>query len=179
MFRQYADCRLWGLCTALFLVGTVAAQPPEMPKPSAEHAYLKKMVGEWDCKMKMMGMELACKHTYELVGDFWLTGKFKGDLGGMPLEGRDTLGYDPIKKKYVSSWIDNMSPHYTVMTGTWDEATKTMTSEGTGMGMDGKPTKMKDINKWKNDDEMTTTMHEEKDGKWVEMFTIEYKRVKK
>lgn len=173
-------CRVLLVCCATMFLGSgVFAQQPEMPKPSPEHAYLKKMVGDWDCTMKMMGMEMKCSHSYEMLGDFWVTGKFKGDFGGMKMEGRDTAGYDPIKKQFVSSWIDSMSPHAMTMTGTYDERTKTMTSVGTGIGDDGKPAKFKDVNTWKNDDEMSFTMSEEKDGKWEVKFTIDYKRVKK
>jgi hypothetical protein len=173
-----AMVRLMVCCCLIVAAGVTMAQPPEMPKASPEHALLKKYVGTWDATFKMMGQESKCTHTFEMVGDFWVMGKFSGNLMGMKLEGRDTLGWDPIKKKYVSNWIDNMSPHYTVMTGTFDAASKTMTNEGGGYGPDGKPTKNKDTAVWKSDDEYTFTMFEEKGGKWEEMFVIEYKRKK-
>lgn len=162
----------------LILAGAVVARPQDMPKPSPEHAYLKKIVGNWDCTMNMMGQKFKCTHKSEMLGDFWVVGKFSGDLGGMKFEGRDSCGWDPIQKKYVSNWIDNMSPHIMTLTGTFNPATKTMTCEGTGINMENKPTKYKEVTTWKNDDEFSFTMAEEKNGKFEEVFVIEYKRSK-
>ena len=159
-------------------LGLAQAQPPEMPKPSPEHAYLKKTAGNWDCVMKMMGMEMKCTHSSEMVGDFWVVGKFNGDFGGMKFEGRDACGWDPIKKKYKATWIDSMSPHSMTLYGTFDEASKTMTMEGTGINEQGKEAKFKEVIVWKNNDEFTFTMYEEKGGKFEVSFVIDYKRKK-
>lgn len=158
--------------------GLAQAQQPEMPKPSAEHAYLKKTAGDWDCTMKMMGMEFKCTHKVEMLGDFWTVGKFNGDMGGMKFEGRDSGGWDPRKKMYVGTWIDSMSPHSMTLYGKYDDATKTMTMEGTGVNGEGKDAKYKEVIVWKNDNEYNFTMSEETDGKFVEVFTMDYKRRK-
>lgn len=158
--------------------GLAQAQPPEQPKPSAEHAYLKKTAGDWDCVMKMMGMEFKCTHKVEMLGEFWTVGKFNGDLGGMKFEGRDSGGWDPRKKMYVGTWIDSMSPHSMTMYGKYDDATKTMTMEGIGVNDQGKDTKFKEVIVWKNDNEYTFTMSEEKEGKFETVFVMDYKRRK-
>ena len=41
-------------------------------------------------------------------GGFWLLLDYKGDFGGMKFEGKGATGYDPNKKKYVSTWVDSM-----------------------------------------------------------------------
>ncbi|MBL8824770.1 MAG: DUF1579 family protein [Planctomycetia bacterium] len=172
-------CRIVASCLlVLAMAGVVAAQPPEMPKPSTEHAYLKKLVGNWDCTMKMMGMEMKCSHSYEMLGEFWVMGKFEGDFGGMKFYGRDTCGWDPNKKKYVMTWVDSMSPTLTMLEGTMDASGKTLTTEGMSTNMEGKPCKVKEIVTWKNDDEMAFTMYEEKAGKMEVNFEISYKRRK-
>ncbi len=158
--------------------GLTPAQSQELPKPSPEHAYLKKTAGEWDCVMKMLGQEFKCTHKVEMLGDFWTVGKFNGDLGGMKFEGRDAGGWDPRKKMYVGTWIDSMSPHSMTLYGKYDEATKTMTMEGIGVNGEGKDAKYKEVIVWKNDNEYTFTMNEEKDGKFVEVFVMDYKRRK-
>ena len=169
------------LMFSLLLVTTgslIAAQPPEMPKPSPEHAYLKKVAGNWDCVMKMMGQEFKCTHSCEMLGEFWVVGKFNGDFQGMKFEGRDTCGWDPLKKKYVSTWVDSMSPHGMTLSGDFDAATKTMTLEGMGVNDQYKPTKFKEVITWKSDDEYGFVMHEEKNGKMEQIFSIDYKRKK-
>lgn len=162
----------------LCAVGLAAAQPPEMPKPGPEHAYLKKVAGDWDCVMKMMGMEMKCTHKCEMLGEFWVVGKFSGDFGGMKFEGRDSCGWDPLKKKYTATWIDSMSPHGMTMLGDYDAGSKTMTMEGMGVNEQNKPAKFKEVITWKSDDEYSFTMHEEKNGKMEQIFTIDYKRKK-
>ena len=52
-----------------------------------------------------------------MTGGLWVLSKFEGDFGGMKFEGRGQFGYDPIKKKYVGTWIDSMSPTLSVLEG--------------------------------------------------------------
>jgi hypothetical protein len=169
-----------GCCFAsialLAWVGALAAQPPEMPRPSPEHELLKKMAGTWDATMKMGPMESKCVETSKMLGDFWLVGNFEGEFSGMKFTGHSMMGYDPNKKKYINTWVDSFSPHFMKMEGDFDKDSKTMTFVGEGIGMDGKPTKNKTVTKCQSDDQMHFTMYEEKDGKWTESFTIQYKR---
>jgi hypothetical protein len=63
-----------------------------------------------------------------------------------------------------------------VMEGTYDKATKTLTLEGEGPGMDGKPTKHKSISVMPDDDTINFSMYM---GDTKEpSFTIVYKRKK-
>lgn len=164
-------------CLAIVgLAGIIFAQQPGMPQPSPEHAYLKKMVGAWDCTMKMGPQENKATARYRMIGDFWLVGNFNGDIMGMKFEGHEMMGWDAKKKKYVGSWIDSMSPNSMTMESELDSSKKTMTAVGEGVNMEGKMAKFKTVSEWKSDDEMHFTMYEEKDGKMTESFTIDYKR---
>jgi hypothetical protein len=147
---------------AVACFGLTNAQSQEMPKPSPEHAYLKK----------------TATHKVEMLGDFWTVGKFVGDIPGMKFEGRDSGGWDPRKKMYVGTWIDSMSPHSMTLYGKYDEANKTMTMEGLGVNEQGKDAKFKEVIVWKNDNEYNFSLSEEKDGKFVEIFSMLYKRKK-
>ena len=53
-----------------------------------------------------------------------------GDMMGMPFEGISTMGYDNAKKKFISTWVDNVGTGIMTMEGTWDAGTKTLTSSG-------------------------------------------------
>ena len=114
-----------------FLVTSAPAQGPQ--QPTDEHKVLKQEVGTWKAKMKiwMPGSDQPLLaeglEVNEMFGSFWVISKFEADMMGQAFKGRATLGYDPVKKKYVGTWFDNMNAHMTFMEGTYDEATKTMT----------------------------------------------------
>ena len=68
-----------------------------------------------------------------MPGGMWLLSEFKAEFGGRPFTGRGQFGYDPIKKAYVGTWIDSMSPSITNLEGKYDAKAKTMTYEGEGV----------------------------------------------
>jgi Protein of unknown function (DUF1579) len=167
------------LSFVLVLSGLVAspAVRAQEPKATAELAVLKKLVGAWDATMDMGGMKSKGTMTYKMeVGGTWLVGDFEGDFGGVKFNGKGLDSYDANKKKYVSVWVDSMSTAPMTMEGAYDAAKKTMTMSGEGMGQDGKPTKMKSVTEFKDDDTVTMNMYsgDAKDA----MFVITYKRKK-
>jgi hypothetical protein len=153
---------------------TVNAQGP---KPGPEHEILQKMVGNWDLTMKIGGMESKGKVTYKMVlGGMWLESSLEGEIFGQKFYGKGFDSYDAGKKKYVSTWFDSMSASPMVMEGTYDKTKKSLTLEGEGPGMDGKPTKHKSVSVMPDDDTINFSMYMG-DGK-EPGFTIVYKRVK-
>ena len=153
---------------------TVHAQGP---KPGPEHEILQKMVGNWDLTMKIGGMESKGKVTYKMIlGGMWLESSLEGEIFGQKFHGKGLDSYDAGKKKYVGTWFDSMSASPMVMEGTYDKAKKTLTLEGEGPGMDGKPTKHKSVSVMPDDDTINFSMYMG-DGK-EPGFTIVYKRVK-
>jgi hypothetical protein len=97
---------------------------------------------------------------------------------GMPFEGRGTLAYDNHKKLFVSSWIDNMGSGMMNSTGTWDDATKTITL--TGKMMDAGTKQEKDFRETlKIVDDKTQLMEMFQpgaDGKEMKWMEIKYTR---
>jgi hypothetical protein len=155
----------------------LAAQPGAKPGP--EHEMLKKFEGDWDCTVSFGGNESKATATYKMgYNGFWLTENFTGEFAGAKFEGRATVGYDQGKKKYVSTWIDSMSPTLLTMEGTFDNEGKTFTETGEGPGPDGKPTKMKNVYEFKDKDSFTFHMYMTADGKEQETFKITYTRKK-
>lgn len=166
-------------CLGLVLAGArLDAQPPT-PKPGPEHEALKKFAGDWDATVAFMGNESkGTYHSQVALGGFWLIGNFQGEFGGAKFEGRATMGYDPAKKKYVSSWVDSMGPSITTGEGSFDADGKIYTETGEGTGPDGKPMKVKSVYAFSDADNMTLTMYNVADGKEQEFFKITYKRKK-
>jgi hypothetical protein len=172
--------RLFALaCGCLVLAGLSAAAQPPASQASPEHQLLKKFAGDWDATVAIMGKEShATSHNRVTLGGLWLVTEFKGEFLGAPFEGKGATGYDPVKKKYVSTWIDSMTPSLLVLEGTFDKETNTYTEIGEMRGPDGKPTKTKSIYQFPDDDTMVFTMYSVVEGKDQEAFKITYKRKK-
>jgi hypothetical protein len=149
------------------------------PKPGPEHDALKELEGTWDATVKFGDMESKGTMTWKLdLGGLWLLSDFEGEFGDMKFKGRGIDGYDPIKKKYVSIWVDSMTPVPLISEGTYDKETKTTTMTGKGPGEDGKLRDMKTVTTMKDKDNIKFTMYAVKDGKDEKMLTIIYKRKK-
>ncbi len=106
-----------------------------MPGPNQE--LMKKLAGNFDYTMKMWTdpgsapAETSGKRTAEmLMGGRFLQETYSGTFMGMPFQGRGLLAYDNMQKKWVSTWIDNMSTGIMTSEGTYDgKGTWTMTGE--------------------------------------------------
>jgi hypothetical protein len=95
---------------------------------------------------------------------------------GTKFTGKSLESFSPVKKKYVSIWVDSMSTAPVIMEGTYDREKKTMSMAGEGPGMDGKPTRYRSVTKMPDADTMEMTM-------WIgggkePTFTVTYKRKK-
>ncbi len=58
--------------------------------------------------------------------------RFEGNFFGMPFQGRCTLGYEPHQSRWVSTWIDVMSPHLNYFTGNFNADGDVLTMTGQG-----------------------------------------------
>ena len=109
------------LVAALVGVGSLAVAQDMPAKPTAEHKILMSEEGTWDATVKSYkngpesepSVSKGVEVNTVVTGGLWLTSVFKGDFEGMAFEGRGQFGYDPIKKKYVGTWIDSFSPSLT------------------------------------------------------------------
>ena len=106
--------------------------------PGKMHALLASWNGTWNGDMTMWWYEGGApeKATGTAVNSMILGGRYQSskhtsNMMGMPFEGMSTTAYDNATKQFVSTWIDNMGTGIMMMTGPWDEATKTLTLTGT------------------------------------------------
>ena len=186
-----------GAC-ALFLGGAFTAysftsQTPdekamyELMAPGEHHKLLEDKVGKWNMTVKMaetpMGPASESPATSEMK---WiLDGRFiqddtHGSFGGMPFTGLGLGGYDNMKKKYVSIWMDSMGTGVMSTEGTYDAKSKTFTYTGEmqdPMQMKMVPVKM--VEKVTDKDNWSMTMFTTgPGGKDIQMMEILYKRAK-
>lgn len=153
--------------------------------PGEEHKMMAAMAGDWayDMTFYMPGapeMQMSGICTYAtIMNGLYQTSTMKGNMMGMPFEGMSVMGFDNGKKKFVSSWIDNMGTGIMMMEGTWDAATKTITLIGTGTDPETfADMKMKQTIKIVDNNTCVEEMYIIKDGKEVKMFDLKMTRKK-
>jgi hypothetical protein len=163
---------------------------PPTAKPTAEHKLLAHDEGTWDATVKsFMGgpdaeptVSKGVEVNTVLPGGLWLLSKFTGDFGGLAFEGHGQFGYDPLKKKYIGSWIDSMTPTLSVLEGSYDAKTKTMTYVGDGVDPVTKAKyTQRMVTRTNNDGTRSFTLYmkfDEGDGKSMKMMEVEYKKRK-
>jgi hypothetical protein len=92
-----------------------------------------------------------------------------------------TLGYDPVKKRYVGTFIGSMMTHMWVYDGQLDAAGKVLTldTEGPSFTAEGKMARYKDVIELKDDNHRTlSSSFLGDDGQWHHFMTANYRRVK-
>lgn len=178
--------------TIAFVVSLVVAsaaraqQPPELPAPQKEHAWLQQLVGEWDTEGEaIMGPDqppVKCKGTETVreLGGFWVISESDMTMMEFPMKGVLTLGYDPKSEKYVGTWIDSVSSHMWRYEGTLDETQKTLTllTEGPNPMAPTETAKYREVLEIKDKDHKVFSSSIQMDGQWHTFVTIHYHRKK-
>ena len=153
--------------------------------PGEPHKMIAKTDGEWETTASMWmdpsAQPVVSKGTSSnkmIMGGRYQESRYKGDMMGQPMEGIATLGYDNAKKVFQTTWIDNMGTGVMTMSGTWDDASKTINF--TGMQTDpssGKDMKMRETVKFIDDNNMQMEMFTTPEGgSEMKMMEIKYKR---
>jgi hypothetical protein len=110
----------------------------EAATPGEPHKLLSQYVGKWEVSTRMWfeGPGKPPVETKATVEGKWIMdGRFvqedaTSEMMGMPHKSIGVTGYDNIKKKYVISYIDNMTTSICTAEGTLDESGKVMTLFG-------------------------------------------------
>ncbi|WP_299336231.1 DUF1579 domain-containing protein [uncultured Psychroserpens sp.] len=106
--------------------------------PGKYHKWLASFDGEWTGEMKMWTdpsqepviSKLSTKNEMIMNG-LYQRSTHSGDMMGMPFKGEGMAGYDNSKKKFVTTWIDNMGSGIMTMEGVMDDTGEVMISKGT------------------------------------------------
>ncbi len=109
----------------------------EYMTPGEQHKMLAAQNGKWEGKITMW-MSPGAPPSYSkgtavnqmIMGGRYQEAKFTGTFDNMPFEGKSIVGYDNIKKVFISTWIDNMGTGVMVTEGPWDAASKSITFTG-------------------------------------------------
>lgn len=155
--------------------------------PGPMHKWMAGHVGTWEAEVSQW-LDPAAPPTKSKATDvvkmsmngLYQIADFSSSMMGMPMTGQSTLGYDNAKKKFVLSWIDNLGSGIIFMSGTYDEATKTLELKGKQTDpMTGGDSDIRQINKYIDDDTYVMTMYGAgMDGKEVKFMEGTFKRKK-
>jgi hypothetical protein len=164
--------------------GEEAAMMAAMMKlgaPGEPHKALQQYVGTWTSNVKMFnpgGPPKESTGTAEvksILGDRFVMEEDTGTFMNMPFQGKGFSGYDNMKKKYVSVWVDTMGTGIMMSEGSCDAAGKVFTWTANEIDpMTGQPTAMRMVDRFSDRKRVTEFYKKSTDGKEVKMMEITY-----
>jgi hypothetical protein len=170
------------------------AKMMELSKLNDNHKLLAGMVGNWSYAVKMW-MDPKANPTEStgtavvksqmdgrfVTGDH--SGKFKmpgadGKMKEMNFKGMSLDGYDNVKQKFISAWVDNMGTGLMLSEGTYDAGTKTFTYTGEYEAMPGMKSKVRQVVKVADKDHHSMEYYEDRGQGEMKAMEIGYTRKK-
>jgi hypothetical protein len=168
-------------------------QMMELAKLNENHKLLADLAGSWSTSVKMMepGKEPIVSKgsvTYKsimngryVIGDHTGSMKMPGADGKMKdftFKGMSTDGYDNVKQKFTSAWMDNMGTGILMFEGAYDPATKTFTYTGEMEAVPGMKTPVRSVVKVTDKNHRTFEWYENRGGQEMKTLEIDYTRKK-
>jgi hypothetical protein len=172
-------------------------QMMEMSKLNENHKLLADMNGTWNYTIKMwmnpdpnaapQQSKGTATRKSVMGGRYFVmdvSGKMQmpgedGKMKDMQFKGMAVEGYDNMKKKFVSSWIDSMGTGIQSSEGTYDPATKTFTFNMEMEMMPGMKTAVRETIKATDKDHMLLEWYENRGGQEKKTMEIAYTRAGK
>jgi len=154
--------------------------------PGKMHQWLASFNGEWDATVISFANPVQpdtskVSQTYSMtLNGLYQEGKLTGSMMGMAFEGKSVTGFDNAKKIFISTWIDNLGSGIIVMTGTYNESTKTMSLAGAQSNpVTGKDSGIRQVMKMIDNNTYTLEMYGDGfDGKEIKFMEGTFKRKK-
>lgn len=138
----------------------------EFMTPGDMHKWLAKQAGTWEGEVHsfMPGAPVDTQKAREVVkmsmNGLYQEGDFSSTMMGQPMMGHSTVGFDNLRKVFVSTWIDNLGSGIIMMEGSYDAATKTLNMKGKQSDpMANKQTDIRQEVNFPDDDNYTMTMY--------------------
>lgn len=109
----------------------------KLAAPGEPHKLLASLAGSWTTKTRewMEPDKPAAESTGSaemkmLLDGRFLQKEFSGQMHGKPFSGIETVGYDNLLKRYVTTWMSNTSTMIFMMEGSASADGKTITLKG-------------------------------------------------
>ena len=171
-------------------------QMMEMSKLNENHKLLSEMNGNWNFAIKMwMNPDPTAKPQEskgtatrkDIMGGRYVmmdvTGKMQmpgedGKMKEMQFKGMSIDGYDNVKKKFISTWCDNMGTGMMMSEGTYDPAAKMFTYNGEYEAMPGMKSRVRMTMKVTDKDHHNFEFYEDRGSGEAKTMEINYTRKK-
>ncbi|WP_240782583.1 DUF1579 domain-containing protein [Roseococcus sp. SYP-B2431] len=156
------------------------------PDPKAEHRWLQRMLGEWSVEGSCeMGPDKAPEtmtgtETMRALGELWIMGEGRGEMPGGGGEARNviTLGYDPVKGRFVGSFISSVMSNLWIYEGSLAGDVLTLDCEGPDFADPTKTCPYQDILEIVADDHrILRSRMKGPDGEWHQIMQAHYRRL--
>ncbi|MBA3962453.1 MAG: DUF1579 domain-containing protein [Chthoniobacterales bacterium] len=169
-------------------------QMMELAKPNENHKLLAQLTGTWTDTVKMWMAPGAppsvstgtAERRAVMDGRYYVAhfdGEMKmpgedGKLKNFRFHGMSIEGYDNVKKKFFSTWVDNMGTGILTSEGTYDPASKSFTYTAEMEMIPGQKTKAREVLKIVDADHHTLEWYEDRGGQENKTMEITYTRKK-
>src|SRR5262245_4202533 len=151
-----------------------------------EHELLKRFAGAWRFEKLAAAAEGSTPQKLgtgeikaELIGGFFVVGKWTGNVYGGDYSAVQTLGYDVDKKAYLGNWIDNTMSYQWPLHGSWDADKKELVISASGPGPTGGICRFRERYQFKSADSITVVAEMLQKEKWVTFMTTQLTRKEK
>lgn len=166
----------------------------ELAKPGENHKLLATGVGNWTYTTRTWmnpdpsappAESSGTSVAKEVLGGRYIitehTGRMPmpgpdGKMTEMEFKGIATEGYDNVRKKFVSTWIDNLGTMIMVSEGVYDAVNKVFTYHAECEMIPGVKTKVREVIKIQDENHRTFEFYEDRGGTEVKVMEIKYTR---
>ena len=111
----------------------------QTPDPTTEHHWLQQLVGDWqfvhECSMgpDQPSSKSTGTQSTRALGKFWTLGEMSVDSSeGSASHSIITLGFDPMRGKFVGTFVSSCMTYLWLYEGSLDEAGRVLTLDAEG-----------------------------------------------
>ncbi|QRM54646.1 DUF1579 domain-containing protein [Sinorhizobium sp. BG8] len=153
---------------------------------STQHLWLERLVGDWSVAADAITAPPPdpkwSEHARTIGGGLWLLCEGQGEMpAGGPGQTLMTLGFDPVKDRYVGTWAGSMMTHLWIYEGILEPTGNvlTLSCEGPDFENPKKSARYRDVITFIDEDHRTlTALIQQTDGRWHKLMELHYWRQK-
>lgn len=167
----------------LLSVNMSSAQESKLFTPQPEHELLKRFEGEWRFERLSAAADGSTSRklgsgeiTADLLGGFFVVGKWSGKVYGTDYAAVHTLGYDIDRKAYTGLWIDNFMSYQWQLEGSVDASSNELVVTASGPGPDGGTRQFRERYQFESADSIAIAAEILQENKWVAFATTQLSR---